>query len=56
MTAAQRVILEQEYECDPNWSRQKTAEIAIKLGVKREKVYKWHWDRRNKERFDEVQQ
>ena len=29
MTVAQRIVLEQEYDRDMNWSRQKTAEIAM---------------------------
>ena len=44
-----RVKLEQEDLMQPIWSTKHITEIARKHGLDRTKVYKWHWERKNKD-------
>ena len=47
MTAEQKAVLEEEYERNPtNWTPQFVTGVALRLGLNRTKVYKWHWDYR----------
>jgi hypothetical protein len=44
-TPYQTLILEKEYTTNPTWSRDKINELARKLNLKPNQVYKWNWDR-----------
>ena len=45
-----KAYLEEEYKKNPNWSIKKKREIAAELGIDRQKVYKWNWEQKNKEK------
>jgi hypothetical protein len=41
-------ILENEFEKDANWSREKMAYLSMKIGLSEGQIYKWNWDHRKK--------
>jgi hypothetical protein len=41
-------ILENEYEKDPNWTRERVIHLSATLGLRECQVYKWHWDQTKK--------
>ena len=45
----QRQFLEQRFRRNPNWSTEFVKELANRLNITFQKVYKWNWDRRQKE-------
>jgi hypothetical protein len=45
--------LEQEYNKNPNWSRDYIKRISTRLGLRECQVYKWHWDQRKKDGLEE---
>ena len=45
-------MLEQEYQRQPEWDTERTQAIATMLGMKRLKVYKWHYDRKKKDGYE----
>ena len=47
---ATKAILERAYLQDPNWTIGKMVEIARQLGCGYKKIYKWHWDRKKRDR------
>jgi len=49
LSAEQKAVLEHEYASDPVWKTNRITAIATRLGLKRYKVYKWHWDHKKKE-------
>ncbi len=44
----QRAILIAELKKDENWSLNKIEKLAVRLGLKRIKVYKWFYDKRQR--------
>ena len=42
-------MLENAYQNNSDWSRDFVKQTAIRLGLNRVKVYKWHWDRKKKD-------
>ena len=42
-------IMENEYQKNPNWTREFTKNLAKQLGLRESQVYKWHWDMRKKD-------
>eukprot|EP00354_Favella_ehrenbergii_P010505 CAMPEP_0170457674 /NCGR_PEP_ID=MMETSP0123-20130129/4885_1 /TAXON_ID=182087 /ORGANISM="Favella ehrenbergii, Strain Fehren 1" /LENGTH=120 /DNA_ID=CAMNT_0010721541 /DNA_START=538 /DNA_END=899 /DNA_ORIENTATION=- len=44
-----RAKLEEEYLMEPRWSTRRITDIAKRLNLNRTKVYKWHWERKNKD-------
>ena len=49
MTRTQLDMLENAYQNNSDWSRDFVKQTAIRLGLNRVKVYKWHWDRKKKD-------
>ena len=49
---AEKAVLERAYLQDPNWKGEKIVEIARQLGCGYKKVYKWHWDRKKRDRLN----
>jgi hypothetical protein len=47
-SASQVKILKQEYNANPNWSKDTYAELAAKTALTESQVYKWSWDYRKK--------
>ena len=41
----QATTLDEEFDKNPLWSKEKMRELAARLGLKDSQVYKWHWDR-----------
>ena len=49
MTSSHTELLETEFQYSANWSKSKISELAVRLSLKRAKVYKWLYDRRKRE-------
>lgn len=50
-TDNQRKKLEAYYNnSDGDWSKEKLIEIANEIGLSKQQVYKWLWDKRNQEK------
>ena len=50
-TSEQREQLEAYYnDSDGNWSKEKLTTIADEIGLSKQQVYKWLWDKRNQEK------
>lgn len=49
MNDEQQQILEAEFSKSDRWSSKLVTQLAMRLQVKRRKVYKWCYDRRNRE-------
>lgn len=50
MDRAQRKVLMTEFERDRSWSPERVETLAARLSVSKQKIYKWNWDQKNKER------
>jgi len=50
----QMSILQDEYKLTKckDWSKEKISEISLKTGLPENKVYKWLWDQKNKDMFE----
>ena len=48
LTPSQLKSLECAYRRNPNWSKKYLKRLALRLGLDRTKVYKWHWDRKRR--------
>ena len=50
----QMSILQDEYKLTKckDWSKEKISEISLKTGLTENKVYKWLWDQKNKDMFE----
>jgi hypothetical protein len=48
-------VLENEYEKNPNWTKEFMNQLAEKVGLRESQVYKWHWDQRKKEAYELAQ-
>ena len=50
----QMTILQDEYKLTKckDWSKEKISEISLKTGLTENKVYKWLWDQKNKDMFE----
>ena len=49
LTHEQRQYLEQRFQRNANWSTEYVKDLANRLNITFQKVYKWNWDRRQKE-------
>ena len=54
LTDYMKEYLEEEYRKNPNWSIKKKREIAAELGIDRQKVYKWNWEQKNKDKREKA--
>ena len=45
----QIAFLELEFQKDTNFPTDRLNEVALLIGLPRNKVYKWQWDRNNKQ-------
>jgi len=52
LTKEQLYTLENAFQMARDWSIKDMKQMANKLGLKRTKVYKWHWDRTKKAMAD----
>jgi len=52
MSKDQLLFLEEEYQKQPNWSLAHTKSIAQGLDLDRVKVYKWHYDRKRRDKAE----
>lgn len=41
-------ILEEQFNADPHWSKQKLALISLETSLSEGQVYKWGWDQKRK--------
>ena len=46
-------LLEIEYKKNPNWSRDYIRKMSNIMGLTECQVYKWHWDQRKKDGFED---
>ncbi|CDW81617.1 UNKNOWN [Stylonychia lemnae] len=46
MSDVQLQFLLQEYQKNPNWSRQKISQIAQNTQLSKTQIYKWNWDQK----------
>lgn len=44
----QMQYLMQEYQKDPNWSKETCLRVSLATGLTESQVYKWGWDQKNK--------
>ena len=44
----QKDFLDAEFKLDANWTPEKVTELATRMDLKRTKIYKWFYDRRNR--------
>ena len=44
-------FLNAEYQKNPNWDYKKIKQISLTLDLKYIKVYKWMWEKRQKEKI-----
>lgn len=47
-STAQIKILKAEFDLEPNWSKDKIAEMSERTGLSQSQVYKWWWDQKKK--------
>lgn len=47
-STAQIKILKHELQNEPNWSKEKIAEMSEITGLSQSQVYKWWWDQKKK--------
>ena len=40
-------MLEEEFEREMDWSKEKRMNIAAQMNIPYKKIYKWWWDKRN---------
>jgi hypothetical protein len=40
--------LQNEFDKDPHWTKEKMKELAVKLDLRPSQIYKWRWDRHEK--------
>ena len=52
MLASKRELLEAEFNKNMNWSREKIVQLARRLDFSYVKVYKWHYDRKQRVRAE----
>ena len=45
----QRKVLQSEFQKEINWSPEKIEALAAMLKVSKLKIYKWHWDQKNRQ-------
>ena len=49
LTKQGKLILETQYAKHKVWDKSLTKALAEKLGLPRKKIYKWNWERRQRE-------
>ena len=47
LSQIQRDMLEEEFEREMDWSKEKRMNIAAQMNIPYKKIYKWWWDKRN---------
>lgn len=48
LNSGQISSLHNEYDRDPDWSKQKMIQIASRLNITVAKVYKWNWQQKKR--------
>ena len=54
-SAKDKSLLESYFQEDgPTWSKEKLNSLSLQLKRSRAQIYKWNWDRKKKEQFEEM--
>ena len=54
-SAKDKSLLESYFqECGPTFSKEKLNSLSLQLKRSRAQIYKWNWDRKKKEQFEEM--